>query len=123
MSNNYLENRRSVEEYGKSLMAQLVQAKGTEQSNLQQALKEHQEKLLMLEEMRFVATAEEVARFQRSVLPFLAPLGPQPHGNLDNQEDGSFLMLFRQFTDGALDVEQFITQAERILRMMEDEGI
>ena len=123
MSNNYLESRRSVEEYGKSLTGQLARAKGAEQSNLKQALKEHQEELLMLEEMRFVVTTEEVAHFQTAVLPFLAPLGPQPHGNLDNQEDGSFLMLFRQFTDGALDVEQFITQAERILRMMEDEGI
>lgn len=118
VSNNYLESRRSMEEYGKSLTAQLARAKGAEQSNLEQALKEHQEELLMLEEMRFVANLEEVARFQTEVLHFLAPLGPQPHGNLDNQEDGSFLMLFRQFTDGALDVEQFIAQAERILRMI-----
>lgn len=118
VSNNYLENKRSMEEYGKSLTAQLAKAKGAERSNLEQALKEHQERLLLLEQERHVATAEEVARFQSEVLPFLQPLGPQPHGNLDNQEDGSFLMLFRQFTDGALDMEQFIAQAERILCMI-----
>lgn len=122
ISDNYLENREAVDAHGKQLAAQLKNASGAEKTNLEQAIGQQQKQRALLELDKFVATREEIDAYRRDILPYLRPLGSQLYENLDMQEDTSFLLLFRQLVDGQTDTEQFIQQAERILRMQRQEA-
>lgn len=125
VSKDYLENKAALESYEQSLKSQIKKAKGAEKTNLEQTLMELQGQFLDLEKTRFVATEEELDAYRRDILPFLKPLGPSLHERLDMQmnEDPSFFFLMRQMMDGGMETEQFIQQAEQMLRLMEwEEG-
>jgi len=124
ISDNYLENKATLDSYEQSLKAQIKKANGAEKSNLEHALAELQFRLIDLEKEKYVVTEEELEAYHRDILPYLKPLGPTLHedSTMQMSEDLSFIFLVRQMQEGTIEVEQFIHQAEQVLQLMEKES-
>lgn len=122
LSDNARESLLSMQEAERSISAQLRKASGAEKTNLEKSLSELRQRIKEMEKDKYVVTPEEVDAYRRDTLPYLRPLPPPLHENAPFLNDLSFLRLFRQLVSGSLGAEQFIEQADRMLRMMEEES-
>lgn len=118
VSENYLENLRTMEENERSLKAQAEKAEGAEKTHLEQSLADFQKRMADYEVEKYVVTEDELEEYRRDTLPYLRPLAPSIHEDANRLGDLSFLMLVRQLVDGQLDAASFITQADQMLRLM-----
>lgn len=119
---NVMENLRTMQEVAKQIQGQIQNAKGAEKTNLSLQLAELEQRIAESEKDKYLATMDESEACRRDVLPFLRPSQPSLIYDWDNMEDQTFSRLFRQFTGGTLSAEQFIAEADRVLRPMEREG-
>lgn len=122
LSDNVMENLRTMQEVAKQIQGQIQNAKGAEKTNLSLQLAELEQRIAESEKDKYLATMEGVEAYRRDVLPFLRPSQPSLIYDWDNMEDQTFSRLFRQFTGGTLSAEQFSAEADRVLRLMEREG-
>ncbi|MGI6691707.1 MAG: hypothetical protein ACOX63_12845 [Christensenellales bacterium] len=123
LSDNYLENLAAMQQHARHMENEAKKATGAEKTNLLKQLEEHNAHMAAIEQDKYVATDDEVAAYRRDILPYLKPEKPSLVYDINNLDDLTFFNLFRQFIGGAISAEQFISEGDRILRMMEKEGV
>ena len=64
---------------------------------------------------------EDIARFREEVTPYLYPLPQTPLTN--SEESLNFSQLMQQYKQHAIDLETYIQEVERRLRLIQLEGM
>ena len=117
----YESNLASVQQTIDELQQQLEAAAPENRAELEDSLKYMQEYLKEVEDYRYFMDEEDIARFREEVTPYLYPLPQTPLTN--SEESLNFSQLMQQYKQHAIDLETYIQEVERRLRLIQLEGM
>ena len=117
----YESNLASVQQTIDELQQQLEAAAPENRAELEDSLKYMQEYLKEAEDYRYYMDEEDIARFREEVTPYLYPLPQTPLTN--SEESTNFSQLMQQYKQHAIDLETYIQEVERRLRLIQLEGM
>ena len=117
----YESNLASVQQTIDELQQQLEAAAPENRAELEDSLKYMQEYLKEIEDYRYFMDEEDIARFREEVTPYLYPLPQTPLTN--SEESLNFSQLMQQYKQHAIDLETYIQEVERRLRLIQLEGM
>ena len=119
----YETDKANLEEYVANLQKQLDAASEENKSQIKSELEYAQTELSNYEKYKFTVTADMVTEYRQKVAPYIYQMQLNPLNDYSGKEGNQFNSLIRQYLDGALDTDRFITEMDNRIKMMQLEDM
>ena len=117
----YEANLTFMEQTIEELEKQLAAAAPENRAELEDALQLNREYLETIENERYYLDEDSISRYRQSVEPYLYPLPQTPLTS--SEESSNFNQLMRQYQDHAIDLDTYIQEMDRRIRLIQLEGL